>query len=204
MYAMRTDKLPGADIAGGGPALFQLVRFWSRRWAAGGVLTPPGGSAASGSAAGGHADMGHVLVLEAIDAAAAHGPAAIGDVAIELGLDRSNASRMLAAAVAAGLVAKTVSPGDSRRTELQITAGGSALLSAARTWQQDRFTQLTAGWPARDARQFAGYLQRLAAESRQVTPSRQNAESRQNAPSRQPGRPPRRTAQQPTDQGDHR
>lgn len=109
-----------------------------------------------------------MLVLEAIDAAADDGPAAIGDVAVELGLDRSNASRMLAAAVAAGLVTKTISPGDGRRTELQVTTEGRALLSSARAWQQDRFTQLTAGWPARDARQFAGYLQRLAAESRQA------------------------------------
>ena len=136
-----------------------------------------------------------MLVLEAIDAAAAHGPAAIGDVAIELGLDRSNASRMLAAAVAAGLVTKTISPGDGRRTELQITDAGSALLSSARAWQQDRFTQLTAGWPARDARQLAGYLQRLAAESRQAAQSRQ-PHSRQSAST--PGRTP------PTGQGDHR
>jgi DNA-binding MarR family transcriptional regulator len=183
---MRTDNLPGTDIADGGPALFQLVRFWSRRWAAGGVLAPAGGSTA-----GDHAEVGHVLVLEAVDAAAAHGPAAIGDVAVELGLDRSNASRMLAAAVAAGLVTKTISPGDGRRTELQVTAEGSALLSSARAWQQDRFTQLTAGWPARDARQFAGYLQRLAAESRQAALSRQAAESRQ-------------AAQSSTGRGDHR
>jgi DNA-binding MarR family transcriptional regulator len=174
MYAMRTDNVPGTDIAGGGPALFQLVRFWSRRWAAGGVLTPAGGSAA-----GDHADVGNVLVLEAIDAAAAHGPAAIGDVAIELGLDRSNASRMLVAAVAAGLVTKTVSSGDGRRTQLRITADGRALLSSARAWQQHRFTQLVADWPAQDARRFAGYLQRLAAQSRQA-------------------------AQQPAGRGDHR
>jgi DNA-binding MarR family transcriptional regulator len=84
---------------------------------------------------------------------------------------------MLAAAVAAGLVTKTISPGDGRRTELQITGAGSALLSSARAWQQERFTQLTAGWPARDARQLAGYLQRLAAESRQAAQSHQTAES---------------------------
>jgi DNA-binding MarR family transcriptional regulator len=174
MYAMRTDNRPDAGIADGGPALFQLVRFWSRRWAAGGLLT-----LADGGAAGEQPDAGHVLVLEAIDAAAAHGPAAISDVAIELGLDRSNASRMLVAAVAAGLVTKTISPGDGRRTELGITAGGRALLSSARAWQQDRFTQLVADWPARDARQFAGYLQRLAAQSR-------------------------REAQQLTSRGDHR
>ena len=158
---MRTDILRSAEIADGGPALFRLVRFWSRRWAAD----------AARDGAGDAAQVGHVLVLEAIDAALAGGSAAIGDVAVELGLDRSNASRMLAAAVAAGLVVKTVSPRDARRTELTATASGRALLEAARAWQQETFAQLVAGWPAQDARRFAGYLHRLARQ--QLESSRQ-------------------------------
>ena len=88
-----------------------------------------------------------------------------GDVAAELGLDRSNASRMLAAAVSAGLVTKTVSPQDARRTDLRATASGRALLEAARAWQQETFAQLVAGWPAHDASRFAAYLNRLASQS---------------------------------------
>jgi DNA-binding MarR family transcriptional regulator len=106
-----------------------------------------------------------VLVLEAIDAASARGSAAIGDVATELGLDRSNASRMLAEAVSAGLVTKTTSPGDARRTELRMSTSGRSLLAAARAWQQEMFRQMVSGWPAGDARQFAAYLQRLASQS---------------------------------------
>jgi DNA-binding MarR family transcriptional regulator len=134
--------------------LFRLVRFWSRRWAA---------DAARDSDADA-VRVGHVLVLEAIDASATKGSAAIGDVAVELGLDRSNASRMLAAAVAAGLVTKTVSAADARRTELRATASGCELLASARAWQRETFTQLVADWPVEDARQFAGYLERLAAQ----------------------------------------
>jgi DNA-binding MarR family transcriptional regulator len=156
---MRTDNPHRTGIAGGGPALFRLVRFWSRRWAA--------GAARDGAGDAGH--VGHVLILEAIDAAAAKGSAAIGDVAVELGLDRSNASRMLADAVAAGLVTKTVSPGDARRTELGMTDDGRSLLAAARAWQEDVFAQLVAGWPAADARRFATYLKRLAAQSLRPT-----------------------------------
>ena len=152
--AMRTDNWQNAEIADGGPALFRLVRFWSRRWAA---------DAARGSDDDA-ARVGHVLVLEAIDASHAKGSAAIGDVAVELGLDRSNASRMLAAAVDAGLVTRTVSPTDGRRTELRATASGRELLASARAWQRETFTQLVADWPAQDARQFAGYLKRLAAQ----------------------------------------
>jgi DNA-binding MarR family transcriptional regulator len=152
--AMRTDSWQRPDIADGGPALFRLVRFWSRRWAAGGARESDDESAR----------VGHILVLEAIDASHAKGSAAIGDVAVELGLDRSNASRMLAAAVAAGLVTKTVSPADGRRTELRATASGRELLASARSWQRETFTELVADWPAEDARKFAGYLRRLAAQ----------------------------------------
>jgi DNA-binding MarR family transcriptional regulator len=144
---MRTDSVRREAAAGGGPALFQLVRFWSRRWAATDV----------------DGQVGHILVLEAIDAAARRGSALITDVAVELGLDRSNASRMLAAAVAAGLVSKDVSAQDARRTMLGITPDGARLLTAAREWQAETFARLVDGWPTADVRRFADYLMRLAA-----------------------------------------
>jgi DNA-binding MarR family transcriptional regulator len=151
---MRTDKTVVKELADGGPALFRLVRFWSRRWAA-------GVAQGNGSDAG---HVGHVLVLEAIDAASREGTAQIGAVAVELGLDRSNASRMLASAVSAGLVTKMVSPQDARCTELAMTPAGKELLTAAHAWQAQTFAQLVAGWPAADARRFASYLVRLATQ----------------------------------------
>jgi DNA-binding MarR family transcriptional regulator len=143
---MRTDSARREAAAGGGPALFQLVRFWSRRWA----VADQG-------------QVGHILVLEAIDAAAGRGSALISDVAVELGLDRSNASRMIAAAVSAGLVTKVVAPDDARRTLLGVTPDGARLLAAARAWQEETFVHLVADWPVADVRRFAGYLMRLAA-----------------------------------------
>jgi DNA-binding MarR family transcriptional regulator len=167
--AMRTHMAGEADLRMGGPALFQIIRFWSRRWAVG----------AARDGAGDSQHVGHVLILEAIAAANRSGPgaysdessaslsrpAAIGDVAAELGLDRSNASRMLAAAVDAGLVTKATSAADARRTELRMTEAGQLLLAAARAWQEQVFLQMTASWPAADARRFATYLHRLAAQS---------------------------------------
>jgi DNA-binding MarR family transcriptional regulator len=146
---MRTER----DSSGGGVALFRLVRYWSRRWAA-------------DAADDGGGDTGHVLVLEAIDAAARRGSSLITEVAAELGLDRSNASRMLSAAVAAGLVTKTIASDDARRTELGITAAGHKLLAAARAWQERMFAQLVADWPVADRRRFAGYLVRLSNQPR--------------------------------------
>jgi DNA-binding MarR family transcriptional regulator len=144
---MRTDDARRSAAAEGGPALFQLVRFWSRRWAVADV----------------DGQVGHILVLEAIDAAARRGSALITDVAVELGLDRSNASRMLAAAESAGLVSKVVSAEDARRTMLGITPDGARLLAAAREWQAETFERLVDGWPTADVRRFAAYLMRLTA-----------------------------------------
>lgn len=151
MYAMRTAV---TEIDHGGPALFRLVRFWSRRWGPGAALRSTGDAM----------QVGRVVVLEAIDAATRDGSAAIAAVADELGLDRSGASRMLADAVEAGLVTKTISPGDARRAELGLTEQGRLLLAAARAWQSEVFAELVAGWPPADAQRFAGYLARLAAQ----------------------------------------
>ncbi len=147
---MRTRSGPPSRPLGG-PALFRVVRYWSRRWAPG--------------SAGDDVPVAHVLVLEAVDAAAARGSVAVSDVAVELGLDRSNASRMLADAVDAGLVTKTVDPADARRTELRITGAGRRLLDQARDWQQAVFEHLVGSWPVQEADAFARSLERLAAQT---------------------------------------
>jgi DNA-binding MarR family transcriptional regulator len=161
---MRTYIPDDSELRQGGPALFRVIRFWSRRWAA----------SAARDSAGDAEHVGHVLILEAIAAALlsepsarageSSDPAAIGDVAAELGLDRSNASRMLAAAVEAGLVTKATSTADARRTELRMTPAGQSVLASARAWQEQTFLELTASWPRADARRFAVYLNRLATQ----------------------------------------
>ena len=118
MCAMHTDKTAQDGLAGGGPALFRLVRYWSRRWAA---------DAARAGADDPH--VGHVLILEAIDAAQAAGSGAIGEVARQLGLDRSNASRMLAEAVAAGLVTILLA-----RMHVDFNVGCTALMLLGTQW----------------------------------------------------------------------
>jgi DNA-binding MarR family transcriptional regulator len=141
------------DLAGAGPALFRLVRFWSRRWVA------------VDSDNDSEPHVMHVLVLEAIDAAASGGPVSVADVANQLGIDRSGASRMVADAVESGHVRKAASPADARRAALAITDRGADLLTAARAWQERVFEDLVAQWPRRDAARLAGYLRRLADET---------------------------------------
>ncbi|ASR35200.1 MarR family transcriptional regulator [Prauserella marina] len=145
-----------------GPALFRLVRFWTRRWA-------PGAAGEVNSAArddtGEHADVQHVYVVEAIDTAtraAEGGEVTVADVAHLLGLDRSVASRMIGYACAAGYVHRQTSATDARRANVVLTESGTRFLAASHAFQQRTFDDLVANWPEDDQRRFAEYLRRLA------------------------------------------
>ncbi|MEU4435628.1 MarR family winged helix-turn-helix transcriptional regulator [Nocardia rhamnosiphila] len=141
--------------ADGGPALFRLVRFWSRRWIQRGA---GGQSAELGNAQ-------HVQVVEAVAGAAdAPDEATITAVAHQLGLDHSGASRMVRDATTAGYLSRRESDLDRRRTALHLTPAGTRLLADAHDWQRQVFDRLTDAWSPADRRRFAGYLQRLADE----------------------------------------
>jgi DNA-binding MarR family transcriptional regulator len=142
--------------ADGGPALFRLVRFWSRRWT---------GRAAE-ELTGEPRHVQHILVVEAVHTTARQTPeeANVATVAHQLGLDHSGASRMVRDAVAAGYLVRAASAHDRRSAALRLTREGRALLEGSRAWQRRAFAELTAGWQEEDRRRFAGYLERLARE----------------------------------------
>jgi DNA-binding MarR family transcriptional regulator len=118
---------------GPGQLLFSFVRHWSRR-------------AATGDAA--IAEQGRlVLVTEAVNALAGRDkPATVNEVAHELGIDQSGASRLLKGAADAGYLTVVKGAGDGRRREVSITAAGHAALEHAHRWQEQVFDGLTAGW----------------------------------------------------------
>lgn len=138
--------MPAAD---GGPALFRLVRFWSRRWSTG-----------SPTAADRH--VRHVLVMTAVDAAGS--TATIAAVAHQLGLDRSGASRLVRDAASEGLLTRRAGD-DRRQASVVLTGAGRTLLDAALAWQRTAFAELTKDWPEADRNSFATYLHRLADET---------------------------------------
>lgn len=143
---------PSAD---GGPALFRLVRFWSRRWIQRGATDRS-------------PDLRHTQHVQVVEAVAGAtdtpGEATITAVAHQLGLDHSGASRMVRDATTAGYLTRRGSELDRRRTALHLTPAGHRLLADAHDWQRGVFDRLTADWSAADRRRFAGYLQRLAGE----------------------------------------
>lgn len=145
--------MQGPEPAGAGSALFSVVRFWSRRWALCAADAPEGEER--------HARA--IMVLEAVAATAQTSEdVSVSDVAHQLGIDHSGASRFVAAAVDDGHLRRTASAADRRRAALTITPTGNWLLADARAWQEDVFTRLTAAWDRADAAQFADHLRRLA------------------------------------------
>ncbi|MBP2193182.1 MarR family winged helix-turn-helix transcriptional regulator [Nocardia goodfellowii] len=153
------NRRPDATTPDGGPALFRLVRFWSRRWT-GRAFTR------EREPAGDLRQIQHIQVVEAVAAALrTTTEATVTTVATQLGLDHSGASRMVRDAVAAGYLARGDSAHDRRRAVLCLTDSGRELHAAARDWQRRCFDQLTASWSDHDRRQFAVYLQRLADET---------------------------------------
>lgn len=103
-----------------------------------------------------------IVALEAVHAAHKTGDTSIAAVAEQLGVDRSGASRMIAAAADRGLVSKRTADGDQRRIEVDITEAGHLLLDRAHAWQADTFQAMTADWAAHDVEQFANHLIHLA------------------------------------------
>ncbi len=172
--ALSGSRLPAGGQAG--PALFALVRYWSRRWpqrvagddAEGGhvsrvvvvdIIGGRGGGGESGGV-GGSGEFGEAGVT-----GGGGGRTGVRAVADALGVDRSVASRMVADAVAAGLVRRGTMEHDARHADLELTASGRELLAAARRWQNDTFDAFTAHWPAEDRETFASLLVRFAADA---------------------------------------
>ncbi|MGC5010191.1 MarR family winged helix-turn-helix transcriptional regulator [Streptosporangium sp. DT93] len=167
-----------------GPALFALVRHWSRRWpqqiAGNGaesghvsrvvVVDIVGGAGDTGDiggdvGAGGADGAGEVGRADGEGRADRIARVGVRDVAEALGVDRSVASRMVADAVAAGLVRRGTLEGDARHADLVLTASGRELLAAARRWQNERFDVFTATWSAEDREVFARLLVRFVADA---------------------------------------
>lgn len=153
----------GSAFADAGPALFRLVRFWSRRWI----------TRTSEELTGEMWHVAHILAVEAVDTAGARSnEVTVATVAHHLGLDHSGASRMVRDATTAGYLTRSTSDQDRRRASLQLTDQGRDLLAGSHQWQRHTFDQLTATWTPSDRRRFAGYLLRLADQLDHATAAR--------------------------------
>jgi DNA-binding MarR family transcriptional regulator len=140
----------------GGPALFRLVRHWARQWAPDVVErfaadAPPAWT------------VPNLFVIQAIDGTAAE-EVTVADVAHQLGIDRSVASRMVGEAVRDGFVTRSTSTRDARRAVLTLTDAAKEFLEVSRAHQRQAFETLVGHWAKEDQERFAAYLNRLANE----------------------------------------
>jgi DNA-binding MarR family transcriptional regulator len=140
----------------GGPALFRLVRHWARQWAPDVVERFAAGAPPSWT-------VPNLFVIQAVDGAAAD-EVTVADVAHQLGIDRSVASRMVAEAAREGFVVRSTSTRDARRAVLALTDAAKEFLAASQAHQRQAFEALVGHWPQEDRKRFAGYLSRLADE----------------------------------------
>ena len=129
-----------------GRTLFEFVRFWSRR--------------------GGSARGRDVLVTETVHALRGRPEVTVNDIAAELGLDQSGASRMVTHAVDEGCLLVRPSPLDARRRTITVTPRGARLLADAHRWQDEVFATLTADWTDDERTEFERALRRLLSRSR--------------------------------------
>jgi DNA-binding MarR family transcriptional regulator len=106
-------------------------------------------------------EMSSVLVVEAC-ARTVGTETAVGDVAAFLDVEPSTASRLVERAAQAGLVRRTASRVDARRSALVLTEDGRALRSRAVAARLSWLGGVVQDWPEADVRALAVALARFA------------------------------------------
>jgi DNA-binding MarR family transcriptional regulator len=115
------------------------------------------GTTAAASARGAGAE-----VLDVIEEAEESGQrATVTSVASALGIDQPRASKLVAAAVAEGLVRREADQADGRRALLVRTPAGRRLSAEVHAFRRQVFGEAMAGWPAADRGEFARLLTRF-------------------------------------------
>ena len=109
-------------------------------------------------------------VLDIIEEAEEAGRrATVTSVAAALNIDQPRASKLVAAAVEAGLVRREADQADGRRALLVRTPPGRRLSAQAHAFRRQVFGQAMAGWPAADRAEFARLLTRFVESLAEVT-----------------------------------
>jgi DNA-binding MarR family transcriptional regulator len=106
-------------------------------------------------------DALQLAVIDAVEAGPdeAEDEVTVGAVAQRLGLDPSQASRLVAQAIAGGLVLRRASQADARRIGLALTPDGLALIERKHCARRALLAELMEGWSARDRSTFARLFQ---------------------------------------------
>jgi DNA-binding MarR family transcriptional regulator len=108
-------------------------------------------------------DPTHMAVVHAVEEGPDTGEeVTVGAVARHLGVDPSHASRLVAAAIRAGLVHRVASQEDGRRSRLELTAAGIESSRRHRSFRQYILSRVMTDWSGQDRADFARLLVRFA------------------------------------------
>ena len=99
--------------------------------------------------------------FDVLDLVASDPAATVSTVSEGLSVDRPRASRLVAAAVDAGLVERVADQGDGRRALLRVTEQGRAAVHAAQRRRRDVFASAMGDWTDAERAQFATLLTRF-------------------------------------------
>jgi DNA-binding MarR family transcriptional regulator len=100
-------------------------------------------------------------VLDAVEAA--DGSVGVGEIAETIGVDQPRASKLVAAAVSAGLLRREADQSDGRRALLVLTDAGTARLARVHAARREVFASAMAGWSEAEQATFAELLTRFVA-----------------------------------------
>lgn len=101
--------------------------------------------------------------FEVLDALESDQAATVSSVARALDVDQPRASKLVAAAVQAGLVRREADQADGRRSALRLTDAGRAALDAAHRNRRAVFAEAMTGWNDEERAEFARLLARFVA-----------------------------------------
>lgn len=113
-------------------------------------------------------EVSTVLVVDAVARRGAGEECSISTVAEELHVVHSTASRLIDRAVRVGMVHRTRSSNDPRRTVLTLSPAGRQLQRDAIAFRTGRLQELLADWTADEATTFTTLLERFARSARLV------------------------------------
>jgi DNA-binding MarR family transcriptional regulator len=145
---MSIDNYSDESVAAVERALVTIRRRQSRR--------------ALAQLAGAAMTSGGFEVLDVVEAAELGAtPATVSSVAEALHVDQPRASKLVAAAVDAGLVRREADQRDGRRSRLVRTAAGRRASERVHRFRRGVFARAMVDWSATDREQFAALLERF-------------------------------------------
>lgn len=124
-----------------------------------------------------HIDSSIFDVLDVIEAAIQAGsPAGVREVALALNVDQPRASKLVAAAVAAGYVRREADQADGRRTLLVATDTGRETVERAHRFRRGVVEAATREWTADERARFAMLFDRFVSDVANVVAERSGSD----------------------------